>query len=115
MGLIPATNKEVPSMNTRGSDTQSQLHIERKIPLWGVVCVCGLIAGQAVMMYIGQREQGTLLQQTVAQNIDLSVQIKELRNEIGQRNLKDVERDLRAGDFERRLRVMEDARALKRP
>lgn len=94
-------------MPSRASDQTETVHIDRKIPLWGVLGVMAMIAGQAIMLYITQREQGTSLAQLVTQNIELAAQVKELRGEISQRNLKDVERDLRMSDFERRIRNLE--------
>lgn len=92
----------------RRHDSREIVHIDRKIPLWGVLGGLAVVTVQALAMYITQREQGTLLQQTVKQSSELGVQIEELRKELGQRNLKDVERDIRLNDQERRIRVLED-------
>jgi len=98
-------------MNTRQDDPTNIVHIDRKIPLWGILGVLAMIAGQAVLMYITQREQGIALQQMVVQGSGLTNEVKGLRQDMTERSLKDVERDLRTNDLERRVRVLEEKSA----
>jgi hypothetical protein len=104
-------------METRREDAgvRNVVHIDRKIPLWGILGVIGVIALQAVLMYVAQREQGIAIQQLISNNSTLTVEVKEMRRENQQSELKNMERDMLVRDFDRRLRAMESSKSTPRP
>lgn len=85
------------------------VHIDRKIPLWGLLTALAIVAVQAVLMYIEQREQGVALRSIISTQSDTNKQLTEVAKELGNKNLKDVEHDLKLADLERRTAAIETA------
>lgn len=74
--------------------------ITREIPLpWLIGIVVSLIV-QAVMVWVGQQNQGDAIKA-------LTVEVKELRQAAAAGGIKTVELDLTLKDHERRLQVLE--------
>jgi hypothetical protein len=81
-------------------DGDPPIKVNREIPLWGLICVIAVIAGQAVTLWFGQQRQAEVLN-------EMSAQVRQMSLDLGARNLKDVEHDLRLADHERRLLASE--------
>jgi hypothetical protein len=86
------------------------LPIDRRLPLWGILSALGMIAGQAALMYMTQREQAISLQQLVVANASLDTQLKELRAEVRGKEAKDYTHDAKLQELEMRLRIIETAK-----
>lgn len=81
--------------------------ITREIPLpWLITCIA-VIAGQALLMWTGQREQAAAIAQLGAQMSEQTKQINALSEKVGVGNLKDLEHDLKLNDFSRRIGDLE--------
>jgi hypothetical protein len=94
------------SMHHRDGD-QPPVRIVREIPLWGLILAAVSLIGQAVLMWVGQEKQAEAIVRMSLQLGEQSRQINELSVQIGSKNLKDVEHDLKLADVERRLNLME--------
>lgn len=94
----------------RATDPTGPFKVTREIPLWGIVCFLGLGIGQAVMMWADQREQRQSLEAIRSIATEQTQQLRTLAVEVGAKNLKDVEHDLKIADHERRVSVLEGAR-----
>jgi hypothetical protein len=81
-------------------DGDPPIKVNREIPLWGLICVIAVIAGQAVTLWFGQQRQAEVLS-------EMSAQVRQMSLDLGARNLKDVEHDLRLADHERRMLAAE--------
>lgn len=100
-------------MEPQHRQSDPPIHIDRKIPLWGLLGVLGIISLQAVLMYIEQREQGSTLRGIILNQTETNKQLTELAKELGNKNLKDVEHDLKLADLERRTAAVETALKVK--
>lgn len=99
--------------HTRASDP-ALLKVSREIPLIWLVGIIAAGFGQAAIIYFNQQRQGELLVEIRAENRaatqDLGAKVTQLSNDIGVKNLKDVEHDLNIADLQRRTLALEATR-----
>ena len=92
----------------------SHVTIDRKIPIWGVLTVAGAIAcaigGQAVLLWSGQQLQAQRLEDYGTKIVALTLEVKELNNQLSAKASKDNEQDLRLNEYSRRLLLLEGER-----
>lgn len=89
------------------TDDAEPIKITREIPLpWLIACVLAM-AGQAVLMWAGQREQAAAISQLSVQLAEQTKLIGTLSEKVGVSNIKDVEHDMKLADHERRLQSLE--------
>lgn len=96
--------------HTRANDP-SPMKITREIPLPWLI---GIIAAgflQAALMYFKQESQGEAIAKLTNTQTDeikkLTAEVRQLSVDIGAKNLKDVEHDLKIADHERRILTLE--------
>lgn len=97
-------------MQHRQQDPEGPFRVTRAIPMWGILCFLGLGLGQAVLIWANQREQALQLKAIEVAQKEQAEQLRTLAVEVGAKNLKDVEHDLKIADHERRISVIEGAR-----
>lgn len=83
------------------------IHIDRKIPLWGILSVAGAILGQAALVWSGQREQAIEMRHQAEKIQELTVEVKALAAQLSNKDAKDMDQDIRLGDIQRRLLAIE--------
>lgn len=92
-------------METRTSD--HTVTVDRKIPLWGILCVCGGLIGQGVLLWAGSREQAIESRYMAARIADLTLEVKALGTQIVDKNSKDLSQDGELKDLSRRVEALE--------
>lgn len=103
-----ASHKE-PAMHHRATD-KGPIHVGREIPLPWLVGAALSILGQGILIWNGQEKQADAIARMTTQLTEQTKQIQSLSVEIGAKNLKDVEHDLKIADHERRISVLEGPR-----
>ncbi|RZJ12083.1 MAG: hypothetical protein EOP39_04660 [Rubrivivax sp.] len=88
----------------------TRVTIDRKIPLWGMLTVAGAIIVQAILLWNGQQLQAQRLDDYGAKIVALTVEVKELNNQLSAKGSKDNEQDLRLNEYSRRLLLLEGER-----
>lgn len=96
-------------MTHRATD-KGPIHVGREIPLPWLIGAALSIVGQAVLIWNGQEKQAESIARMTTQLTEQTKQIQSLSVEIGAKNLKDVEHDLKLADHERRISVIEGVR-----
>jgi hypothetical protein len=96
----------------RSSDPEG-ITIDRKIPLWGVVCMAGALVGQAVLMWNGQNMQAQEMRHQSEQIQELVQQVKAMAAQMATKDGVDIEQNLRIGELNRRMTLLEGAKADK--
>lgn len=102
-----------PRQATRATDPNG-VHIDRKIPLWGVLSVVGCLLGQAVVVWDGQRLQAAEIHHQSEQIADLTQQVKAMATQLATKETLDVEQNLRITGLERRVNTLETTREAHR-
>lgn len=97
--------------NHRSTDTFVGGTIKREVPIWSLITMIGFVAAQALGMYVEQREQRSALSSVASTQADINRQLTELAKELGNKNLKDIEHDLKIDDLRRRVTLLEDVRS----
>lgn len=97
-------------MNVRAADATQKgqiVKITREIPLWGILSVVGVLAGQAISTYYGQ--------QRLAENVEkLGVEVRALTAEVNKLNLTQVGMQVQISDLQRRMQIVEQQVAARR-
>lgn len=96
----------------RANDPEG-ITIDRKIPLWGVVCMAGALVGQAVLMWNGQNMQAQEMRHQSEQITELATQVKAMATQLATKDGTDIEQNLRIGELSRRLVILEGNEAKK--
>lgn len=81
--------------------------IDRKIPLWGIITVCGAILGQGVLLWKGQELQAAQLAVQAERIKDLTVEVKALGAALATKEGKDITQDLQIESLSRRVTALE--------
>lgn len=97
----------------RATDSEG-VTIDRKLPLWGVICMGSVIAGQAVLMWNGQNMQAQEMRHISEQVKDLADQVKAMTVQMATKDGTDIGQNLRIDELNRRVIVLENAKADKR-
>lgn len=93
--------------NPLDSRRDAPIKVTREIPLWGLLCVIGALAGQAVTMYYSlERQADKQRDQTEAIKV-LAGKIDRLAEDNNARAAKDNEHDWKLADHERRIQAIE--------
>lgn len=93
------------TMEQRQGD--SHISIDRKIPLWGILCVCGALIAQGVLLWSASREYAIRLEflgQTVSASTN---EIKSLATQIATKSEQDILQNADIKDIQRRLAEVE--------
>ena len=102
-------NQENGMAHTRSDDPP--VKITREIPLPWLVGIVAAGFLQAALMYFKQETQGAAIEKLSLSQTEeirkLSTQVQQLSTDIGTKNLKDVEHDLKIADHERRVLSLE--------
>lgn len=93
-------------MHTRPDDPKP-LHITREIPLPWLLSAVAAALIQAILIWSGQEKQADATGRLTTQVLEQTKQIQSLTVEIGAKNLKDVEHDLKITDHDRRIGALE--------
>lgn len=93
-------------MNQRAGDP-AVVRIDRTIPLWGIILLVGSICGQAILLWQGQRDQAAELKATGLKLEALASVVKAMDDQSRLKDTKDVVRDERIADHERRITRIE--------
>jgi len=88
--------------------------IDRKVPLWGVLGVVGALLTQAVIVWNGQNLQASEIRHQSEQIQDLAQQVKGMSAQIAIKDGIDIKQDLRIGELDRRVTVLEEAKGGRR-
>lgn len=108
------TGFEIPppdhAMHARSTDADHSLSITRTIPLSWLISVGIAVVVQAALIWQGQEKQSDAILRMTAQLVEQTKQIQSLSVEIGAKNLKDVEHDLKLADHDRRISTLEGGR-----
>lgn len=96
-------------MEQRANDAAS-ISVDRKIPLWGILCLMGAFVGQGVLLWAGSREQAIESRYMAAKISDLTVEVKSLATQIGDKSTKDLSQDSEIKDAMRRIEALERGR-----
>lgn len=96
----------------RASDNEG-VTIDRKIPLWGVLCMAGALVGQAILMWNGQNMQAQEMRHQSEQIKDLADQVKAMATQLATKDGTDIGQNLRLDELSRRVIVLESAKAGK--
>lgn len=84
--------------HTRSDDPP--IKITREIPMPWLIGIIGAGFLQAVLVYYKQDAQAEAI-------VKLTAEVRQLSTDIGSKNLKDVEHDLKIADHERRILSLE--------
>lgn len=96
----------------RATDPEG-ITVDRKIPLWGVLCMAGALVGQAVLMWNGQNMQAQEMRHQSEQIQDLAQQVKAMATQMATKDGTDIGQNLRLDELNRRLVILESAKAGK--
>jgi hypothetical protein len=92
----------------RANDPEG-MTIDRKIPLWGVLCVVGAFIGQGALVWNGQNLQAAELRHQSEQIHNLADQVKL----IAAKDAVDIKQDFRIDELERRILTVETAKGVR--
>jgi hypothetical protein len=101
------TPKE-PQMHTRSTDDDHPLKITREIPLPWLIGLGIALAVAIAQNWLGQEKTADAVLRLTVTVAEQTKQIQAMSVELGSKNLKDVEHDLKFGDIERRLGLVEN-------
>jgi hypothetical protein len=87
--------------------------IERKIPLWGLLCMVGALVGQAILMWNGQQLGAQEMRHQSEQIQDLAQQVKAMTLQQATKDGTDVGQNLRIDELVRRVSTLETVKAGK--
>ncbi len=93
----------------RSTDPEG-ITIDRKIPLWGVLCMAGALIGQAVLMWNGQNMQAQEMRHQSEQIQELAQQVKAMAAQMATKDGTDIRQDLNITDLFRRVGTLESSR-----
>lgn len=96
----------------RATDTEG-VTIDRKIPLWGVVCMACALVGQAILMWNGQNMQAQEMRHQSEQIQDLAQQVKAMATQLATKDGTDIGQNLRIDELSRRMVILESEKAAK--
>ncbi len=99
--------------STRSTDPDA-VTIDRKIPLWGVLCVVGGLLVQAVLVWNGQALQAAEIRHQSDQIQDLTQQVKAMAALMAAKDGIDIKQDLRIDELGRRVTALEGAKENRR-
>ena len=95
----------------RSDDPPGPFKVTREIPTPWLIGIVAAGFFQAVMLYAKQESQAGAIEKMGISQTDeirkLSLQVQQLSADIGSKNLKDVEHDLKIADHERRILAVE--------
>lgn len=94
------------AMQHRATD-RGPIHVGREIPLPWLIGAAGAVVAQAALIWLGQEKQADAIGRMTTTIAEQTKQIQSLSVQIGDKNLKDVEHDLKLADIERRLGFVE--------
>lgn len=81
--------------------------IGRQIPLWGIICVLGGIAAQAVSVYYGQQSQAIALARLESTTASVLQKLDNVAVTQNASDREDLKRDFKLSDHENRLVALE--------
>lgn len=93
-------DQETEFMDGRRRAGEFRPRIGQELPLPWLLGIIAIIGAQAVAVYYQVARQGELV-------ADLIKQVSQLSSDIGAKNLKDVEHDMRLADHDRRMLTIE--------
>lgn len=104
-------NQESGDMTPHTRANDPPMKITREIPLPWLIGIVAAGFLQATLMYFKQEAQGEAITKlTTTQTLaieKLTAEVRQLSTDIGAKNLKDVEHDLKIADHERRVLTLE--------
>lgn len=100
-------------MATHRATDNEGVTIDRKIPLWGVLCMAGALIGQAILMWNGQNMQAQEMRHQSEQIRDLAEQVKAMATQLATKDGTDIGQNLRIDELSRRVVILESAKAEK--
>ena len=83
------------------------MRVDRTIPLWGIIMLCFAMAGQAILLWQGQREGAIEQRNTSAKVEALTDAIKAMDAQGRLLETKNAARDAVIADHERRITRLE--------
>lgn len=87
--------------------------IDRKIPLWGVLCVVGALLGQGALVWNGQSLQAAEIHHQSDQIHKLSDQVEAMARQMQAKDAVDIKQDFRIDELERRVLAVEDRKGVR--
>ena len=97
---------------TRNTDPDG-VTIDRKIPLWGVLCAAAMIFGQGVLLWKGQDLQAAELRHQSEQIHEMAGNVKAMAAQLSAKDAVDVKQDLRIDELERRVLTVEQVKGAR--
>lgn len=94
------------AQTTRSEDPEG-VTIDRKIPLWGIMCVVGALVGQAIVVWNSQNLQAAETRHLSEQVHEMAAQLKAVTAQLSAKDAVDVKQDLRIDELERRVLTIE--------
>ena len=85
----------------------SSITIDRKIPLWGILTVCGAILGQGALLWKGQELQAAQLTVQAERIKELTLEVKAMSASLASKDGKDITQDLQIESLSRRVTALE--------
>lgn len=91
----------------------TSVNIERTIPLWGLICAIFAILAQGVLVWNAQEKQAIQMENQATSINRMSAELSSLHARQNTKDTKDMEQDLRLGEYSRRLLLVEGAPAAR--
>lgn len=98
--------------STRNTDPDG-ITIDRKIPLWGVICIIGAFIGQGVLVWNGQNLQAAEIRHQSEQIKFLTEQVKVMAAQLATKDGVDIKQDFRLDELDRRVLMLEEQKGRK--
>lgn len=92
----------------RDTDNEANLHINRTIPLWGIVTLLGMVALQAISLYYGQASQGEKIAGVQVSVTAINVKLDSVQVAQNKSDLKDLEHDFKITSLTNRIAALEN-------
>lgn len=96
--------------HVREDDNVDNIKVIREIPLWGILTVLGVVAVQAVAMYITQIDQGKTLVRFEKEQQANSIQLTDVKNAIQSQSINNLKVQYELDTIKARLIVLESAK-----
>lgn len=96
--------------HVREDDNADNIKVIREIPLWGILTVLGVVAVQAVAMYITQIDQGKTLVRFEKEQQANSIQLTDVKNAIQSQSINNLKVQYELDTIKARLIVLESAK-----
>lgn len=108
--MVSEPGEDVDNLMMRATDGK-QYKVVREVPAWSVFLLLASIltfgAGQALALWVGQREQQRTLTELTSRVIELTTEVSRLTEKINGKDMADIRHDLRLDDLGRRITVLE--------